>query len=580
MATKVARTLDRRRFLQGMGLVAGSAVAAALAPQERAAAQGDQPDGGPPLHPMRSPGYSAFEFSETTDLPPVGVIALNRMAFGPRPGDLAAFQALGSTDGERLYAYIDQQLAPESIDDSELETRMTEAGFTTLTKSRAELWADHIVNDGGDYGYWTRPVREVERAAFVRAVHSKRQLVEVLADFWHNHFNVYAWGYPLYAMFVHYDRDVIRGNMLGNFRQMLEDVAKSACMLYYLDNYTNTRAGPNENWARELLELHTLGAENYYGVRRQSDVPKDSNGWPMGYVDDDVYETTRCFTGWTVANSDSGPGGNTGLFLYRDDWHDRFQKTVLGKFVPPDQEALKDGYDVLDRLAAHPGTGRYICRKLCRRLISDDPPESIVQSAAELFTAQKDAPDQLKQVVRHILRSTEFRSTWGQKIKRPFEAAVSALRAADADFTIMLGDDDSDSFLYYYDRMGQPLFSWPTPDGYPDFKAAWHSTTPMVMRWRLFNWLIDLRDDADAFRLDVLSQTPAGVRSPTDLADFWLNRILGRAASSTTRQQVIEFMAQGRNPDYDLPLDTDEDVQDRLRSMVALILMSPEFQWH
>jgi len=403
--------------------------------------------------------------------------------------------------------------------------------------------------------------------------------VEVLADFWHNHFNTYAWEYPLYAMFAHYDRDVIRGNMLGNFRQMLQDVAESTCMLYYLDNYTNSRAGPNENWARELLELHAMGAENYVGVKRQSDVPLDGQGRPGGYVDDDVYEATRCFTGWTVANSDSGPGGNTGLLLYRDDWHDRFQKTVLGQFIPADQEPFKDGLDVLDVLAAHPGTGRHICRKLCQRLISDDPPESVVQSAAALFTAQKDAADQLKQVVRHILRSPEFRSTWGQKVKRPFEAVVSALRAADADFTIKLDDDDSNSFMSYYGYIGQPLFRWPAPDGYPDFKEAWQSTTPVVMRWRIFGWLIDVKDDAEKFRLEILDQAPASVRSPNALADFWLDRILGQGIDAGTRQQIVEFMAQGRNPDYDLALDTDGNVQDRLRAMVALIMMSPDFQW-
>jgi uncharacterized protein (DUF1800 family) len=337
------------------------------------------------------------------------------MAFGPKPGDLSDFNSLGSNSKDRLYAYIDQQLDPAAIDDSACDARLAEAGFTTLEKSRVELWSDHIVNYGGDYYYRTQPMREVDRAAFVRAIYSRRQLVEVLADFWHDHFNVYGWEYPIYAMFAYYDRAVIRANLLGNFRTMLGKVAKSTTMLYYLDNYTNTRAGPNENWAREVFELHALGAENYLGVRRQSEVPTDEKGRPVGYVDDDVYEATRCFTGWTVANSDSSPGGHTGLFLFRDDWHDRFQKTVLGAFIPADQETTKDGDDVLDVLASHPGTGRHICRKLCRRLIADNPPESVVQSAAALFSEKSEAPDQLAQVVRHILRSTEFRMTWGQK---------------------------------------------------------------------------------------------------------------------------------------------------------------------
>ena len=139
---------------------------------------------------------------------------------------------------------------------------------------------------------------------------SRRQLAEVLADFWHNHFNVYgpdSWAAPVWS---HWDRVVIRGNALGNFRTMLGQVAEHPAMLYYLDNYTNTSAGPNENWARELFELNTLGAENYLGVKRQADVPVDGAGAPTGYVDDDVFEATRCFTGWTF-------DFDTGLFDFQ-----------------------------------------------------------------------------------------------------------------------------------------------------------------------------------------------------------------------------------------------------------------------
>jgi uncharacterized protein (DUF1800 family) len=574
--SKPSRNMGRREFLKGAGLIASAAIP--LAPGTLAFARSSAPYGDRP-HPLRSPGAGFTASTAALPWPPVAVIALNRLAFGPRPGDLSAFQALGSSDEERLYAYIDQQLDPGSINDSVLEARLAEAAFTTLEKSLAQLWADHMVNNLGSYSLRTLPLREVERALFIRAVHSRRQLVEVLADFWHNHFSVYGWDFYAAPTWVHYDRDVIRGHLLGNFREMLEGVATSPAMLYYLDNYTNSRAGPNENWARELFELHTLGAENYLGVRRQNEVPRDGNGRPVGFVDDDVYEATRCFTGWTVANSTSGPGGNTGLFLYRDDWHDRFQKTVLGRFIPADQEALQDGRDVLDVLAAHPGTGRFICRKLCRRLIGDDPPENVVQSAAALFVEQKDAPDQLKQVVRHILRSPEFRTTWGQKVKRPLEAVVSALRAADADWVIKIGDGDSDSFMYSYGQCGQPPFAWAGPDGYPDVKDAWQSTPSLVMRWRMFNWLITVTDDLSNYRLDLVGQTPAGTRTPNELADFWIDRILGRALAATDRQIIVDFMAQGRNADLDLPLDTDSEVKDRLRTMVALIMMSPDAHW-
>lgn len=551
---------DRRRFLQQAGLAAGGR----LLPTGPAAPRGSLDDH---LSQPRTPDA----------LPSVAVIALNRMGFGPRPGDIADFVALGGDADARLNAYIDQQLDPDTIDDGEHEARLATAGFITLDKSLTQLWADHVVN-AADYDERIRPMRETERLAFIRAVYSKKQLVEVLADFWHNHFNVRGWDYYIAPTFVHYDRDVIRDHMLGNFRAMLEAVATSPAMLYYLDNFTNTREGPNENWARELFELHTVGAENYLGVKRQNEVPVDEQGRPVGYVDDDVYEATRCFTGWTLSNRPSDPAfGNTGEFFYYDQWHDRFQKNILGLYIPPDQEAMKDGRDVLDLLADHPGTARHISRKLCRRLIGDTPPESVVQSAADLFHAQRDAPDQLKQVVAHILRSDAFRTTWGDKVKRPFEAIVSALRATGADFTIRYEDGDSDSFLYYYGLIGQPLFNWPAPNGYPDHKEDWLSSTSLVMRWRMLNWLVDVTDDGDNFRLDIIGQTPPATRSPNGLVDFWVNRLLARSLAPAERAELVDFMAQGRNPE--LPLDFDDTaVLDRLRSLAALIFLSPEFQ--
>lgn len=572
--------LTRRQFLQGALWTASLAIAQTFVPSpvtaQKPIAVGDiivddAPGVAPTdrvLRPLRSPHRQPFWHSATSSLPPLGVIAMNRMAYGPRPGDLDAFAALGSTDDARLDAYVEQQLDPQSIDDSALEARLVGAGFVTLDLSLERLWSEYFRKQMGERN-GSMPMIETERAAFLRAIYSERQLVEVLADFWHNHFNVDGWTYLISSVFVHHDREVIRGHMLGNYREMLEAVTTSTAMLYYLDNYTNSRAGPNENWARELLELHTLGAEHYRGVARQSEVPRDAEGLPVGYVDDDVYEATRCFTGWTF--------GEDGLFAYRDDWHDRFQKTVLGKYLPADQDALRDGRDVLDLVADHPGTAVYVCRKLCRRLISDTPPEAVVQSAAEVFRQQRQAADQLAQVVGHILRSEAFRTTWGEKIKRPFEAIVSAMRATGAEWTLSLDEEKSSNFIWLYDQIGQPLYNWLTPDGYPDTKEDWLGTTSLVMRWRMVNWLLEVKD-GEVFRTDVLSQTPAEVRSPVALADFWINRLLGHAMSTEGWEEVVDFMAQGRNPEFDLPLDGDTAVQERLRSMVGLILMSPEFQ--
>ena len=560
--------LSRRRLLRGVGLAAAVTAAGPLLGQPVTQAAPPDQETTPPA--MRSPRHQRMWAAEATapDLPPLAVIALNRMAFGPRPGDIAAFQALGSTDDARLQAYVDQQLNPDSIDDSLCDAKLAEAGFETLNKPLTQLWADHIKNNDQGWSYRMLPVKETEQATFIKAIYSKRQLVEVLADFWHNHFNVYGWDSWSGPTWVHYDRDVIRANMLGNFRQMLGAVAKSPAMLYYLDAESNTAAGPNENFARELFELHSMGAENYLGVvASRSEVPLDSEGRPVGYIDKDVYQSTECFTGWRVNH-------DTGQFEFVDSEHSRYEKIVLNTEIP-DFLGLQDGEIVLDLVASHPGTARHICRKLCRRLVMDDPPESLVQAAADVFLAQKDAPDQLKQVVRTILLSDEFRTTWGEKIKRPFEFAVSALRASNADFAF------TNSFRWYFGNMGQRLFSWHPPDGYPDLKEDWSSTMPMLQRWRFINWITEWKyggegANKDMKRIRYLEQMPASKKTPNQIADFWIDRILGRSMPDVERQQVVDFMAHGRNPDYELPAD---QIEERLRYMVALIFMSPSFQW-
>ena len=498
------------------------------------------------------------------------MITLNRMAFGPRPGDLEAFLALGGDDQSRLETYVDQQLDPTSINDDELDARLER--YTTLTKSQTQLWAEHR---RGPSSARNQPLHETETAVFIRAVYSKRQLLEVLADFWNNHFNVFPQSGAISSMFSHYDNSVIRPHLLGNFREMLEAVATSPAMLFYLDNYVNVNAGPNENYARELFELHTLGADHYLGVGRQSEVPRDGTGKPVGYVDDDVYEATRSLTGWTV-NED------TGEFWYRTDWHDRFQKNVLGQFLPPDQPPLADGKMVLDLLASHPGTGRHIAYKLCRRLVADRPSARLVEEAAQLFTATWQAPDQLAQVVRWILLSQEFRLTWGRKVKRPFEVLTSFLRGLGTTFTYYSASDPeysehrfSRTFRYLLNHTGQKPFGWRPPNGYPDTREEWLSATPLIGTWRMLNWIVNTESD-DNYLHDVVAETPVTVRSPNALADFWIDRLLGREIVESDRNRIIGFMAQGRNPDLPLHLDTDDRVRERLRAMIGLIAMCPD----
>ncbi len=492
------------------------------------------------------------------------------MAFGPRPGDLEAFQALGGDDESRLETYVDQQLDPESINDEELDARLER--YTTLTKSQTQLWAEHT---RGPSSARNQPLHETEAAVFIRAVHSKRQLREVLADFWNNHFNVFPQSGTISSVFSHYDNSVIRPNLLGNFREMLEAVATSPAMLFYLDNYLNINAGPNENYARELFELHTLGADRYLGVVRQNEVPRDEAGKPVGYVDDDVYEATRSLTGWTV-NED------TGEFFYRTDRHDRFQKNVLGQFLPPDQPPLADGKMVLDLLASHPGTGHHIAYKLCRRLVADHPSPALVEEVAQVFTATWQAPDQLAQVTRRILLSQEFRLTWGRKVKRPFEVLTSFLRGLGTTFIYYSASDPeysehrfSRTFRYLLNHTGQKPFDWRPPNGYPDTREEWLSATPLIGTWRMLNWIVNTESD-DIYLHDVVAETPVTVRSPNALVDFWIDRLLAREIVEADRKRIVGFMAQGRNPDLPLHLDTDARVRERLRAMIGLIAMCPD----
>jgi uncharacterized protein (DUF1800 family) len=353
---------------------------------------------------------------------------------------------------------------------------------------------------------------------------------------------------------VHYDRDVIRKNMLGNFRDFLEAVAKSPAMLHYLDNELNQSGNPNENYARELFELHTLGAENYLGTLDRAKVPGFGGGHPAGYVDGDVYEAARAFTGWRV---DQGAKAvNPGSFEYFEQWHDRFQKIVLAHPIKEYQPPLKDGHDVLDLLAKHPGTARYVCRKLCRRFVSDQPPETLVKSTAKVFLDHQKDKDQLRQVVRHILHSEEFAQSSGRKFKRPFEYIAGVIRVSGLDFSA------AEDFRNNYERTGQRLFAWRTPDGHPDVHEKWASSSSLIERWRLTNLLVTER--FGKLELPVFD----GKRNANGPEFYrqWERRIFGRELGGETREKVLAFLGNPANENH-------------VRMALGLLFMTPENQW-
>ena len=473
--------------------------------------------------------------------PTIGAHAANRLMFGPEPGDVGRIDSMG------YEAFLAEQLDPTSIDDSDCDAKLAALPHDTLS----EGWAQLYDRRGASGGEATRPINEVTSATWTRILHSKRQLHERMVEFWHNHFNVHGWSYIIRSMWPTWDA-VMRKHALGNFRAFLEETAVNPCMLYYLDNYVSTNGGPNENYARELMELHTLGAMNY-----QVD---------GGFIDQDVYETSRCFTGWSFDTDGDSP--TRGQFQYNHEDHDRFVKLVLGTIIPGDQAPMTDGRDVLDMVAYHPGTARHIAWKMAVRFIDDFPPQSIIDSTAAVFLENKYEPDQIKRTLNHLLLSDEFRNTRMTKFKRPLDWTASAMRALGIQFTT------SSSFNYLYERMGMPMFGWRTPDGPPDFASHWATSNNLIQRW---NWVFSIASewyDERGLLIPTEGVVPPSENYTVGLTQWWVDRIMGRPVTDVTMNALREFVAEGRS--WWLPMP-EEQFESKSRYLAALICMTPEF---
>jgi uncharacterized protein (DUF1800 family) len=374
--------------------------------------------------------------------------ALNRWTFGPGPGDYARVSALG------VEAFLDEQLAPEKIDD----------GLCDRATARfSEAWWEPVGEAYEEDDETLSPI--LRRVALLRAVYSQRQLFEVMCEFWSDHFNIDPGKGDARYTKIADDAQVIRKHALGHFRDMLRASALSPAMLWYLDGRANVKRSPdekpNENYARELMELHTLGVHG-------------------GYTQQDVMEVARCLTGWTVmAKKDDGFSGkllssfkDRGRVVFRKDVHDDGTKRVLGQEIPPGLgEADLDR--VIDIVAAHPSTARFIATKLCVRFISDEAPPAAVEAVARAFAGSK---GDIKTTLRALFATPEFRASGGAKFKRPFHFLVSALRATNAE------TDADRGVVSYLERMGHVPFRFPTPDGYPARAQHWHAT--LLWRWK------------------------------------------------------------------------------------------------
>jgi uncharacterized protein (DUF1800 family) len=274
------------------------------------------------------------------------------------------------------------------------------------------------------------------------------------------------------------------------------------------------------------------------------------------------------------------------VFFYAAAWHDTNPKQVLSvdgrANIPRNQPDLKDGLDVIKLLTDHVGTARFLCTKLCRRLIGDYPSADVVDAAVAEWMAHRADPDQIKRVVRVILTSMAFKNTWGQKVKRPFDFLISYIRATNAQLRL---DDNADpngscwgNLFWNLGNTGHRLYEWPTPTGHPDLANYWLSTNGMLRRWNIPYSLISTGQYGINVQVNLFSQTPTGL-SATGIVDYWIDRLFGYAISSSTRTALIGFMAQNGNPNSPPPLFAGEStLQERVECLVYLISMAPEYQ--
>jgi len=515
--------------------------------------------------------------------------ALDRLTFGPCDADREALQRLGLGDWLTLQLEGDHRNDPEAdrhIAAATLHVRypsdpandypaVDEARpLRTLGQPIEQTWKlldpDPKVTPPPERN---RPRIEVAAATIIRAVYSRWQLHEVMVDFWHNHFNVNAAGDNGVAVALpSYDRDVIRPHALGNFRKFLEAVATSTAMQIYLNNRSSRAGSANENYGRELFELHTLGRDHYYNALydKWRKVPGALGGKPIGYIDQDVYEAARAFTGWTIEDGATiGPGQvlpKTGKFTYVEAWHDSYQKRVLATEFDPFQAPMTDGRKVLDLVAGHPGTARFLCEKLCRRLVADNPPEALIVGATKVWLKTQKHPNQIAEVVRFIATSAEFAQSADAKAKRPLELAASYLRATNIDFI------PTEGLINEIAAGGQRLFGWAPPTGHPDVNEYWLSTNAMRHRWSLIFGLTNNQWQTGPF--DPTHEMGHDNPSALETVQFWQPRLFG----GPDPEMVTKILAAMKIDPAQRFGGAPKDPRAPLRNIVAYLAMAPEYQ--
>jgi len=393
---------------------------------------------------------------------PAALHVLNRLAYGPRPGDIERVAQMG------VQRYIDEQLDPPPLPET-LARRLDAIESQKLTAGQAlELFQDREQRREAVQ----QLAIETAEARLLRAVDSPRQLEEVMLDFWFNHFNVFQGKGQDRVLVASYERDAIRPHVFGRFRDLLGATAKHPAMLHYLDNWVSKAGGLNENYARELMELHTLGVDN-------------------GYAQKDVTELARMLTGWTYAPKRMVQRNET--FLFDPKRHDGGVKQWLGMTVAPRGQA--EGEFALDVLAAHPSTARRVSGKLAQYFVADVPPPALVERMARTW---RDTGGDIRSVLRTLFTSPEFmdQAAAGAKFKTPYQFVVSAARASAAPVS------DVQPLLGALNRLGQPLYGCQTPDGYKNTQDAWLNPDALSRRIA-FATTLAARADAPALQAAV-----------------------------------------------------------------------------
>jgi len=405
--------------------------------------------------------------------------------------------------------------------------------------------------------YYLRPQQVTQLdllgSKVLRAVYSNRQLEDVLTDFWFNHFNIWIQKGQDRDLIASYERDAIRPHVLGKFHDLLLATAESPAMLFYLDNWQSVdpkvnKRGLNENYGREIMELHTLGV----------------NG---GYTQKDVTEVARCFTGWTIFQP-----LRQAQFVYNDRLHDHGEKVVLGRTIKAGG-GMSDGLEVLDLLARSPATAHHITYELAQRFVADDPPEALVDRMARKFLS---SDGDLRQVMETMVSSPEFFEPqyFDNKVKSPLELVVSSVRALGADVS------NPTRLTQLVAAMGQPLYGKEPPTGYANTGDQWVSSSGLIAR---MNFALQMAaNQVPGVQVD-LSPFADGEARPAAVEQTLYADLLGRPAAPGTQAtiaRVIAPMAVDTAAPADAAASPQPATPAQVQRMTGLVLGSPDFQKH